>query len=181
VAIKSTRPDVSPLRSRQERAGGSRGTAHQRAWERKQLCLGQRDIAAAMSVGIPGCPQFEHGEVASFEVIAPFVQARRYWAAVVGRRRCGLRLPKAQLAAYALELPLNVNLLGVEIHSTQLRTRASPRADRERVSARRPRRARRARRCPCGQTPERPEPPRWPLANWRTSSTSSAIALLIMP
>src|SRR5258708_927398 len=45
------------------------------AQARKQLSLAQRDIAATMGVSIARISQIEHGEVASFEVIARYVEA----------------------------------------------------------------------------------------------------------
>jgi transcriptional regulator with XRE-family HTH domain len=48
---------------------------HQLAETRKQLGLGQKQIAAAMSVGIARVSQIEHGDVTSFEVIARYVEA----------------------------------------------------------------------------------------------------------
>src|ERR1700734_562411 len=51
----------------------SRG--HQLAETRKQLTLGQKQIAAAMGVSIARESQIEHGEVTSFQVIARYVEA----------------------------------------------------------------------------------------------------------
>ena len=48
---------------------------HQLAETRKQLALGQKQIAAAMGVSIARVSQIEHGEVTSFEVIARYVEA----------------------------------------------------------------------------------------------------------
>jgi len=48
---------------------------HQLAETRKQLGLGQKQIAAAMGVSIARVSQIEHGEVTSFEVIARYVEA----------------------------------------------------------------------------------------------------------
>jgi hypothetical protein len=48
---------------------------HQLAETRKQLGLGQKEIAAAMSVSIARVSQIEHGDVTSFEVIARYVEA----------------------------------------------------------------------------------------------------------
>jgi ribosome-binding protein aMBF1 (putative translation factor) len=48
---------------------------HQLAQTRKQLGLGQKEIAAAMSVSIARVSQIEHGDVTSFEVIARYVEA----------------------------------------------------------------------------------------------------------
>jgi transcriptional regulator with XRE-family HTH domain len=42
---------------------------------RKQLSLGQKQIAAAMGVSVARVSQIEHGEVTSFEVIARYVEA----------------------------------------------------------------------------------------------------------
>ena len=46
---------------------------HQLAETRKQLGLGQKQIAAAMGVSVARVSQIEHGEVTSFEVIARYV------------------------------------------------------------------------------------------------------------
>ena len=48
---------------------------HQLAETRRQLNVGQKDIAAAMGVTIARVSQIEHGEVTSFEVIARYVEA----------------------------------------------------------------------------------------------------------
>ncbi len=48
---------------------------HQLAETRKQLGIGQKDIAAAMGVTIARVSQIEHGAVTSFEVIARYVEA----------------------------------------------------------------------------------------------------------
>ena len=48
---------------------------HQLAETRKQLGLGQKQIAAAMGVSVARVSQIEHGEVTSFEVIARYVEA----------------------------------------------------------------------------------------------------------
>jgi predicted XRE-type DNA-binding protein len=48
---------------------------HQLAETRKQLALGQKQIAAAMGVSVARVSQIEHGEVTSFEVIARYVEA----------------------------------------------------------------------------------------------------------
>ena len=48
---------------------------HQLAQIRKQLGLGQKQIAAAMGVSVARVSQIEHGEVTSFEVIARYVEA----------------------------------------------------------------------------------------------------------
>jgi predicted transcriptional regulator len=48
---------------------------HQLAQTRKQLGLGQKQIAAAMGVSIARVSQIEHGEVTSIEVIARYVEA----------------------------------------------------------------------------------------------------------
>src|ERR1022692_712568 len=48
---------------------------HQLAQTRKELGLGQKQIAAAMGVSIARVSQIEHGEVTSFEVIARYVEA----------------------------------------------------------------------------------------------------------
>jgi ribosome-binding protein aMBF1 (putative translation factor) len=47
----------------------------QLAETRKQLGLGQKQIAAAMGVSVARVSQIEHGEVTSFEVIARYVEA----------------------------------------------------------------------------------------------------------
>ena len=41
----------------------------------QQLGLGQKQIAAAMGVSVARVSQIEHGEIASFEVIARYVEA----------------------------------------------------------------------------------------------------------
>ncbi|WP_433220841.1 helix-turn-helix domain-containing protein [Microtetraspora malaysiensis] len=48
---------------------------HQLAEARKQLGLGQKDVAAAMGVSVARVSQIEHGEVTSLEVIARYVEA----------------------------------------------------------------------------------------------------------
>ena len=48
---------------------------HQLAETRKQLGLGQKQIATVMGVSVPRVSQIEHGEVTSFEVIARYVEA----------------------------------------------------------------------------------------------------------
>jgi DNA-binding XRE family transcriptional regulator len=48
---------------------------YQLAETRKRLGLGQEQIAAAMGVSVARVSQIEHGEVASFEVIARYVEA----------------------------------------------------------------------------------------------------------
>jgi hypothetical protein len=48
---------------------------YQLAETRKQLGIGQKQIAATMSVSIARVSQIEHGEVSSFEVIARYVEA----------------------------------------------------------------------------------------------------------
>jgi ribosome-binding protein aMBF1 (putative translation factor) len=48
---------------------------NQLAGTRKQLGIGQKDIAAAMGVSIARVSQIEHGEATSFEVIARYVEA----------------------------------------------------------------------------------------------------------
>ncbi|HUJ65307.1 MAG TPA: helix-turn-helix transcriptional regulator [Acidimicrobiales bacterium] len=48
---------------------------HQLAETRRQVGIGQKDIAAAMGVTIARVSQIEHGEVTSFEVIARYVEA----------------------------------------------------------------------------------------------------------
>src|SRR5579875_1499113 len=51
----------------------SRG--HPLADTRKQLGLGQKQIAAAMGVSVARVSQIEHGKVTSFEIIARYVEA----------------------------------------------------------------------------------------------------------
>ena len=53
----------------------AKARGHQLAETRKQLGLGQKQIAAAMGVSIARVSQIEHGEVTSFEVIARYVEA----------------------------------------------------------------------------------------------------------
>jgi DNA-binding transcriptional regulator YiaG len=53
----------------------ARARGHQLAQARKDLSLGQREIAATMGVSVARVSQIEHGEVASFEVIARYVEA----------------------------------------------------------------------------------------------------------
>ncbi|WP_182903594.1 helix-turn-helix domain-containing protein [Microbispora sp. H10830] len=48
---------------------------HQLAEARKQLGLGQRDVAAVMGLSVARVSQIEHGEVTSLEVIARYVEA----------------------------------------------------------------------------------------------------------
>jgi ribosome-binding protein aMBF1 (putative translation factor) len=48
---------------------------HQLSETRRQLGLGQKEVAAAMGVSVARVSQIEHGEVASFEVIARYVEA----------------------------------------------------------------------------------------------------------
>jgi DNA-binding XRE family transcriptional regulator len=48
---------------------------HQLAEARRQLGLGQRDIAATMGVSGASISQIEHGDVTSFDVIARYVEA----------------------------------------------------------------------------------------------------------
>jgi len=57
---------------------------HQLAETRKQLGLGQKQIAAAIGVSVAWVSQIEHGEVASFEV-ASFEVIARYVEAFGGR------------------------------------------------------------------------------------------------
>jgi ribosome-binding protein aMBF1 (putative translation factor) len=73
---------------------------HQLAEARKQLSLGQKDIAAAMGISIARVSQIEHGEVTSFEVIARYVEAlggRLDLVADFGDRT--VRLPVSDTAA----------------------------------------------------------------------------------
>ena len=58
---------------------------HQLAETRKQLALGQKQIAAAMGVSVARVSQIEHGEVTSFEVIARYVEALGGTVDVVAR------------------------------------------------------------------------------------------------
>ena len=53
----------------------ARARGHQLAETRKQLGRGQKQIAAAMGVSVARVSQIEHGEVASFEVSARYVEA----------------------------------------------------------------------------------------------------------
>ena len=53
----------------------AKARGHQLAETRKQLGLGQKQIAAAMGVSIARVSQIEHGEVTSFEVIVRYVEA----------------------------------------------------------------------------------------------------------
>lgn len=53
----------------------ARARGHQLAEARKQLRLGQKEIAATMGVSIARVSQIEHGEVSSFEVIARYIEA----------------------------------------------------------------------------------------------------------
>jgi ribosome-binding protein aMBF1 (putative translation factor) len=53
----------------------ARARGHQLAEARKQLGLQQRGIASAMGVSVARVSQIEHGEVATFEVIARYVEA----------------------------------------------------------------------------------------------------------
>ena len=74
---------------------------HQLAEARKQLGLGQRDIAAAMGVSIARVSQIEHGDVTSFDVIARYVEAlggRLDLVADFGDRT--VRLPVSDAAAH---------------------------------------------------------------------------------
>ena len=74
----------------------------QLAETRKQLGIGQKDIAAAMDVTIARVSQIEHGEVTSFEVIARYVEAlggRLDLVADFGDRT--VRLPVTDSAATA--------------------------------------------------------------------------------
>ncbi|WP_214108485.1 helix-turn-helix domain-containing protein [Acrocarpospora catenulata] len=48
---------------------------HQLAEARKHLGLGQKDVATIMGVSVSRVSQIEHGEVASLEVIARYVEA----------------------------------------------------------------------------------------------------------
>jgi ribosome-binding protein aMBF1 (putative translation factor) len=48
---------------------------HQLAEARKQCGLGQKDVAAQMGVSIARVSQIEHGEAASLDVIARYVEA----------------------------------------------------------------------------------------------------------
>jgi len=53
----------------------ARTRGHQLAETRKQLRLGQKEIAAVMGVSVARISQIEHGEVSSFEVIARYIEA----------------------------------------------------------------------------------------------------------
>ena len=75
---------------------------HLLAEARKQLGLGQKDIATAMNVSIARISQIEHGEVTSFEVIARYVEAlggRLDLVADFGDRT--VRLPVSDTATHA--------------------------------------------------------------------------------
>jgi DNA-binding XRE family transcriptional regulator len=48
---------------------------HQLAETRKQCSMAQKDVAARMGVSIARVSQIEHGEVASLDVIARYVEA----------------------------------------------------------------------------------------------------------
>ena len=79
---------------------------HQLADTRKQLGLGQKQIAAAMGVSVARVSQIEHGEVTSFEVIARYVEAlggRLDLVADFGDRT--VRLPVSDTATAALQQP----------------------------------------------------------------------------
>ena len=51
---------------------------HRLAEAQRHLGFTQKDIAAAMSVSIARVSQIEHGEVASFEVIARYVDPHQF-------------------------------------------------------------------------------------------------------
>lgn len=73
---------------------------HQLAELRKDVRLGQRDVADAMGVSIARVSQIEHGEVTSFEVIARYVEAlggRLDLVADFGDRT--MRLPVSEVPA----------------------------------------------------------------------------------
>lgn len=53
----------------------ARTRGHRLAEARKQLGLGQRDLAATMGVSVARISQIEHGEVTSFDVIARYLDA----------------------------------------------------------------------------------------------------------
>jgi ribosome-binding protein aMBF1 (putative translation factor) len=53
----------------------ARAHGHQLAETRKQLGLGQKQVAATMGVSVARVSQIEHGEITSFEVIARYVEA----------------------------------------------------------------------------------------------------------
>jgi transcriptional regulator with XRE-family HTH domain len=72
----------------------------QLAEARKQADLTQRDVAATMGVSVARISQIEHGEVASFDVIARYVEAlggRLDLVADFGDR--SVRLPVTDTAA----------------------------------------------------------------------------------
>src|SRR5258708_955640 len=71
----------------------ARARGRQLAETRKQLGLGQKQIAAAMGVSVARVSQIEHGEVTSFEVIARYVEALGGRLDLV----CHLLLEKEQL------------------------------------------------------------------------------------
>jgi transcriptional regulator with XRE-family HTH domain len=93
--------------SREEIDAGARrllaqARGRQLAEMRKQLGLGQKQIAAVMGVSVARVSQIEHGEVASFEVIARDVEAlggRLDLVADFGGRT--IRLPVSDIATAA--------------------------------------------------------------------------------
>src|SRR5208282_3803972 len=78
--------------------------ARRLAETRKQLGLGQKQIAAAMGVSVARVSQIEHGEVTSVEVIARYVEAlggRLDLVADFGDRTVRLPVSDAESAAAA--------------------------------------------------------------------------------
>ena len=77
---KRTPQDWEPLEQELHAAGVSAeeiqaGARRLLAETRKQLGLGQKQIATTMGVSVARVSQIEHGEVTSFEVIARYVEA----------------------------------------------------------------------------------------------------------
>ena len=66
-------PQKASRRARASLLAQARG--HQLAETRKQLGLGQKQIATSMGVSVARVSQIEHGEFTSFEVIARYVEA----------------------------------------------------------------------------------------------------------
>src|SRR6266568_3346499 len=107
IMPKRTPQDWEPLEEELHAAGVpaeeiQAGARRQLAETRKQLGLAQKDIAAALGVSIARISQIEHGEVASFEVIARYVEAlggRLDLVADFGNRT--VRLPVSDTATAA--------------------------------------------------------------------------------
>ena len=66
---------VSPKGSRRCAPVARPGRGHQLAETRRQLDLGQKQIAAATGVSVARVSQVEHGEVTSVELIVRYVEA----------------------------------------------------------------------------------------------------------